>query len=91
MGLFPRFPNGFFFGLTKKSRMVKYEEGDLVWAKIGRYPWWPSVLYFNFDHLKIVVPESEVAPDVLKAKRKNSTLVRFFADTQLYVLKSACG
>jgi len=49
-----------------------YEVGEFVWAKIGKYPWWPS----------IVVSPEDVTEDVRKAKKKNTTLVRFFADTQ---------
>jgi len=50
----------------------EFEVGELVWTKMSRYPWWPA----------IVVSEDDVSDEVRNAKKKNCTLIRFFADTQ---------
>jgi hypothetical protein len=31
---------------------MNYEKGEVVWAKIKGYPWWPAVVGLNFEYIK---------------------------------------
>jgi len=30
-------------------QIEKYEKGELVWAKLKGYPWWPSVVVESYN------------------------------------------
>lgn len=30
----------------------KYEKGELVWAKIKGYPWWPSIVVESYNEIQ---------------------------------------
>lgn len=50
---------------------VKYEVGDMVWAKVKSYPWWPGQIF----------KEDWAVPSVRKTKKEGHVLVAFFGDS----------
>jgi len=55
---------------TQTIDAAGFVQGDLVWAKLRGYPWWPSV----------VCSADQVNSNVLAVKRKNAYVVRFMRD-----------
>lgn len=48
----------------------QFNAGDLVWAKTGRHPWWPSIIHH----------EALTSTEVRQAKKEGHVLVSFFGD-----------
>ncbi|KAI3728213.1 hypothetical protein L6452_16845 [Arctium lappa] len=48
----------------------QFNVGDLVWAKVGRHPWWPSIIY----------NEALTSAGARQAKKKGCVLISFFGD-----------
>lgn len=48
----------------------QFNVGDLVWAKVDRHPWWPSIIYH----------EALTSDEARQAKKEGCVLVSFFGD-----------
>lgn len=55
----------------KKARGNEFQIGDLVWARVKSYPWWPGMV-FN---------QAFASPSVFKTKKEGYLLVSFFGDS----------
>lgn len=54
----------------EKKKEKQFNVGDLVWAKVNCYPWWPSIIY----------DEALTSSHVQQAKKEGLMLVSFFGD-----------
>ncbi|KAJ0811751.1 putative PWWP domain-containing protein [Helianthus annuus] len=48
----------------------RFNAGDLVWAKVHRYPWWPSIIYH----------EALSSTKIRTSKKEGCMLVSFYGD-----------
>ncbi|CAH1420248.1 unnamed protein product [Lactuca virosa] len=54
----------------EKEKEKQFNVGDLVWAKVNCYPWWPSIIY----------DEALTSSHVQQANKEGLMLVSFFGD-----------